>query len=61
MLHNSTGAAAAVAAGGWFNSIRFFSSESTQRLYIGNISFDTTKEDMQEAFEKFGPIHVSNH
>jgi hypothetical protein len=51
--------AAAVAAGGWLSSIRFFSSEGSQRLYVGNLSFDATKEDVEQAFEKFGPLHVS--
>lgn len=51
--------AAAVAAGGWLSSIRFFSSEGSQRLYIGNLSFEATQEEIQQAFEKFGPVHVS--
>lgn len=51
--------AAAVAAGGWLSSIRFFSSEGSQRLYVGNLSFEATQEDVEQAFEKFGPVHVS--
>jgi RNA recognition motif-containing protein len=30
-----------------------------QRLYIGNISFEATQEDVQAAFERFGTVHVS--
>lgn len=52
-------AAAAVAAGGWLSGSRFFSSEGVQRLYIGNISFETKPSDIEQAFQKFGTVHVS--
>lgn len=64
-LHSSTAAgpttaAAAAAAGASLFSIRWFSSsEGSQRLYIGNLSFDATQEDLMAAFEKYGPVHVS--
>lgn len=61
-----TAAAVAAAVGhqSLFGSIRWFSSEGEsteglQRLYIGNISFDTSPADIEQAFQKFGKVHVS--
>lgn len=51
-LNNSSTTAGALLSG-----IRLFSSEGLQRLYIGNISFEATQEDVQAAFERFGTVH----
>jgi hypothetical protein len=62
---SAAGVAAAAAlssnttAGPLLSSIRLFSSEGSQRLYVGNLSFDATQEDVQAAFERFGTVRVS--
>ena len=57
-----TAAAAAVAAGtagGWWqHSARLFSSEASKRIYVGNLSYESTSEDVKKAFEKFGTVQV---
>jgi len=54
---------AAAAAGGLLtwgaSSIRFFSSDDVKRIYVGNLSYEATAQDVQQAFEKFGKVHVS--
>jgi RNA recognition motif-containing protein len=30
---------------------------STKRLYVGNLPFDATAEDVRTAFEAYGPVH----